>query len=87
MNILGMIKTFTGGDGIVKNATGLLVGENSKKRQIGFVGFAVSILLYQFNMIDDTMFDALMLGCTAWVGVAFSAKLTKIGNALKEGKK
>ena len=87
MNLGSLIGKITGGSKVVENVTGLFVGENSKKRQMGFIGFAISILLFQFGAIDETMFDALMVGCTAWVGVAFSSKLSKIGDAVKEGMK
>jgi hypothetical protein len=34
--------------------------------------------------IEQEQFNAIMIIISAWVGVAFSAKLTKIGNALKK---
>ena len=52
MNILGIISKVTGGSKIAENVTGLFVGENSKKRNIGFAGFAVSVILFQMDYID-----------------------------------
>jgi len=86
MNILSLIKGAVGGSKMVSKASNLLVGENSKKRQIGFCGFSGSILLYKLGLIDDILFDSLMLLWISFIGVAFSAKLTKIGKQLKGSK-
>ena len=51
MNILGMLKGVAEGKGMVSNITGLFVGENSKKRNIGFAGFAVSVILFLKSII------------------------------------
>ena len=87
MNILGIIGKVTGGSKIVENVAGLVVGENSKKRNIGFAGFAVTFLLFQMDYIDVQLFDTLILVCAGWTGIAFSSKLTKLGDALKDAKK
>tara|TARA_Y100000593_G_C4289366_1_gene327398 strand:- start:906 stop:1175 length:270 start_codon:yes stop_codon:yes gene_type:complete len=87
MNILGIISKVTGGSKIAENVTGLFVGENSKKRNIGFAGFAVSVILFQMDYIDVELFDTLVLVCAGWTGIAFSNKLTKLGDALKDTKK
>ena len=87
MNILGIINKVTGGSKIAENVTGLFVGENSKKRNIGFAGFAVSVILFQMDYIDVELFDTLVLVCAGWTGIAFSNKLTKLGDALKDTKK
>ena len=87
MNILGIISKVTGGSKIVENVTGLVVGENSKKRNIGFAGFAISVILFQMDYIDVQLFDTLILVCAGLTGIAFSNKLTKLGNSLKDTKK
>jgi len=87
MNLLGIITKVAGKNKTVENITGLFVGENSKKRNIGFVGFAVSVILFQMDYIDTELFDTLILVCAGWKGIAFSSKLTKLGTALKEKKK
>ena len=87
MNILGLIGKVTGGSKIVENITGLVVGENSKKRNIGFAGFGISVILFQMDYIDADLFDTLILVCAGWTGIAFSNKLTKLGKSLKETKK
>ena len=87
MNILGIITKITGKNKTVENLTGLFVGENSKKRNIGFAGFAVSALLFQMGYIDAELFDTLMLLCAGWTGIAFSSKLSKLGTAMKDAKK
>ena len=85
--ILNLITKITGKNKTVENLTGLLVGENSKKRNIGFGGFAVSVVLYQLGYIDAELFDTLILVCAGWTGVAFSSKLTKLGTSIKDAKK
>ena len=87
MNILGIISKVTGGSKIAENVTGLFVGENSKKRNIGFAGFGLSVILFQMDYIDVELFDTLVLVCAGWTGIAFSNKLTKLGDALKDTKK
>ena len=87
MNILGLITKVAGKNKTVENLTGLFVGENSKKRNIGFAGFAVTVILFQMDYIDAQLFDTLILVCAGWTGVAFSSKLTKLGDAMKDTKK
>ena len=87
MNLLGLITKVAGKNKTVENITGLFIGENSKKRNIGFAGFAVSALLFQMGYIDAELFDTLMLLCAGWTGIAFSSKLSKLGTAMKDAKK
>jgi len=87
MKLLGLITKLTGKNKTVENLTGLFVGENSKKRNIGFAGFALTFIAFQMNYIDAELFDTLVLVCAGWTGVAFSSKLTKLGDALKDAKK
>jgi len=68
---------------MIKNVIGLFVGENSKKRQMGMFGACIAIGAYMLGYIDYEQFKAVMVILSAWLGVAFSAKLTKIGKALK----
>jgi hypothetical protein len=87
MKLLGLIQKLAGKNKAVENVTNLFIGENSKKRNIGFAGFAVSALLFQIGYIDAELFDTLMLLCAGWTGIAFSSKLSKLGDALKDAKK
>ena len=87
MNILGLITNIAGKNKTVEKVTGLFIGENSKKRNIGFAGFAISAVLFQMDYIDAALFDTLMLLCAGWTGIAFSSKLSKLGDALKDTKK
>ena len=87
MNILGLITKVAGKNKTIEKVTGLFIGENSKKRNIGFAGFAVSAILFQMDYIDAELFDTLMLVCAGWTGIAFSSKLSKLGDALKDTKK
>jgi hypothetical protein len=63
---------------------GLFIGQDSKKRQMGMTAGAIAIALYMLGYLEQEQFNAIMIIISAWVGVAFSAKLTKIGNALKK---
>lgn len=69
---------------MINNVVGLFVGQDSKKRQMGMIAGSIAIGLYMMGFIEQEQFNAVMLLISAWVGVAFSAKLTKIGNALKK---
>ena len=69
---------------MIKNIVGLFVGQDSKKRQMGMIAGSIAIGLYMLGYIDNEQFNAVMIIISAWVGVALSAKLTKIGNALKK---
>ena len=86
MKLLNLITKITGKNKTVENLTGLFVGENSKKRNIGFGGFAVTVVLFQLGYIDEGLFDTLIMVCAGWTGVAFSSKLSKLGEAIKEAK-
>ena len=72
---------------MIKNITGLFIGQNSKKRQIGIGMAFVSVSLYFFGAIDEATMEALLGMVALWLGVAFSAKLTKLGDAVKGLKK
>ena len=37
-------------------------------------------------LVDAELFDTLMLVCAGWTGIAFSSKLSKLGEALKDAK-
>jgi hypothetical protein len=84
MNLLNLVTKIAGKNKTVESLTGLLVGENSKKRNIGFGGFALSVVLFQLGYIDAELFDTLILVCAGWTGIAFSSKLSKLGEAIKE---
>jgi len=86
MKLLNLITKITGKNKTVENITGLFIGENSKKRNIGFAGFAVTVVLFQAGYIDSELFDTLIMVCAGWTGVAFSSKLSKLGEAIKEAK-
>lgn len=87
MKLLGLITKLAGKNKTVESLTGLFIGENSKKRNIGFGGFAVSVILFQLGYIDSELFDTLVLVCAGWTGIAFSSKLSKLGEAMKNAKK
>ena len=36
--------------------------------------------------IDGELFDTLIMVCAGWTGIAFSSKLSKLGEAIKEAK-
>lgn len=68
----------------LNNITGLFVGNDSKKRQIGMFFAGVALILNAFGYLDPEQFKAIMVILSAWIGVAFSMKLTKIGKAIKK---
>lgn len=68
---------------LLNNVVGLFVGDDSKKRQMGMFASAIAMALYMTGVIDFEQFKAAMVLTSAWIGVAFSMKLTKIGKALK----
>jgi len=72
--------------GFIKNITGLFVGENSKKRQMGFgMGIALSIMYY-VDFITLEVYEASMPFVILWTGMSFSAKLSKLQSAIKSAK-
>lgn len=72
---------------MIKNIVGLFIGENSKKRQIG-IGIALVLsALYYLSIIDIELFKALMGLDGIFLGVAFSAKLSKLQKAMINAKK
>ncbi len=86
MNILLLVKQLADKNKTINKVSSLFIGESSQKRNIGFGGFALSVVLYQLGYIDSDLFDTLILVCAGWTGVAFSSKLTKLGTAIKETK-
>lgn len=62
----------------INNITGLFVGPNSHKREIGMIAGVIVMLLWKYQYIDQQLFEALMLVIGAFTGFAFSAKLSKI---------
>jgi len=72
--------------GLIRNITGLFVGENSRKRHMGLgMGMGLS-LLYFTDVITLELYEAMMPFVILWTGAAFSAKLTKLQSAVKSAK-
>jgi len=71
----------------LNNITGLLVGENSKKRQIGLYAALGLSGAYFVDFISLDLYETLMPFVILWTGAAFSAKLTKLQGAVKSAKK
>lgn len=67
----------------INNITGLFVGANSKKRQMGIIAGFVATCAYVLGYVDWEIFKLLMYGVGFWTGAAFSAKLTKMAKGLK----
>tara|TARA_R100001443_G_scaffold29396_1_gene42567 strand:- start:11837 stop:12121 length:285 start_codon:yes stop_codon:yes gene_type:complete len=72
-----------GNVGIAKNVTGLFIGEDSKKRQMGLIAVAVASVGYMVDYIDYPTYENILGLLAMWLGVAFSSKLTKLGTAMK----
>ena len=72
---------------LVNNVVGLFVGESSKKRQMGIGAALVCSSMYYFDAINVDLFESIMGLIVLWMGVAYSAKLSKLGNAMKDLKK
>ena len=72
---------------LIKNITGLFVGQNSKKRQMGIGMAFATVGLYYFDFIDVATMKSLLGVVSLWLGVAFSSKLTKLGDAVTGLKK
>jgi len=71
---------------VINSISSLLIGESSKKRQIG-IGLAIVLsLLYVFNLITLEIYEALMPFVLLWTGAAFSARLSKLSKAIKNAK-
>jgi len=72
---------------IIKSVVGYFVGEDSKKRQMGLgAAFAFSGA-YFMDYISLEMYEACMPFVVLWTGAAFSAKISKLSNAVKDAKK
>tara|TARA_Y100000310_G_scaffold294858_1_gene325690 strand:- start:17 stop:244 length:228 start_codon:yes stop_codon:yes gene_type:complete len=72
---------------LIKNITGLFVGQNSKKRQMGIGMAFATVGLYYFDFIDAATMESFLGLVALWLGVAFSSKLTKLGDAVSGLKK
>ena len=70
--------------GLVRKVTELVVGENSKKRQMGLGFAAILYVSFLLDFIDyNTLMSAIpLLGI--YMGVAYSSKLTKLGKSLND---
>lgn len=87
MNIVSLISKVTGGNKVLNNVTGLFVGESSKKRQMGLGGVMILSVAYMFDYITYDVYEQMLGMCALWLGVAFSSKLSKLGDAMKDMKK
>jgi|TARA_Y100000310_G_scaffold139439_1_gene138745 hypothetical protein len=73
--------------GFLKSISGYLVGEDSKKRQMG-ISVAIGLsCAYYLDFIPLSLYEAMMPFVILWTGAAFSAKLSKLQGAIKEAKK
>jgi hypothetical protein len=72
---------------LINNVVGLFVGENSKKRQMGIMAALACSALYYVDVLTVSLYESLMGLIVLWVGAAYSAKLTKLGKAIKDIKK
>lgn len=73
--------------GFLKSISGFVVGEDSKKRQMG-LGVALALSgAYYMDFIPLSLYEAMMPFVILWTGAAFSAKLSKLQGAIKEAKK
>ncbi len=63
---------------LIENITSLFIGENSKKRQIGLGIAGVLIILNLTSIIDNETFTLFMKLDGLFLGVAFSARMTKM---------
>ena len=63
---------------LLNNVTNLFIGENSKKRQMGLMIAGVLMALNLFDIIDNETFKLFMQLDTLFLGVAFSARMTKM---------
>ncbi|MAH43691.1 hypothetical protein CL614_08305 [archaeon] len=69
------------------NITGLFVGQDSKKRQIGIIGALSTSGAFYMGFIDAKLYEWLMSAWIFWVGAAFSSRLTKLSDITKSLKK
>jgi|TARA_R100001530_G_scaffold59945_1_gene43344 hypothetical protein len=72
---------------ILKSVAGYFVGEDSKKRQMGLGAAFVLSGAYFLDYISLGMYEACMPFVMLWTGAAFSAKISKLSNAVKDAKK
>jgi hypothetical protein len=70
----------------LNSIAGYFVGEDSKKRQMGLGAGLVCSAAYMMDYISLDMYEALMPFVIIWCGAAFSAKLSKLQNAVKASK-
>jgi len=73
--------------GFLKSISGFVIGEDSKKRQMG-IGVALALsCAYFMDFISLALYEATMPFVIMWTGAAFSAKLSKLQKAIKDAKK
>ena len=70
----------------LNSITGFFVGEDSKKRQMGLAAGLGCSMAYMLDYISLDMYEALMPFVIIWCGTAFSARLSKLQNAVKASK-
>jgi len=68
---------------LINNITGLFIGENSKKRQMGIFAGGMAMIAYLMGYIDYEHFKVAMFFVSFWTGAAFSARLSKMAKDLK----
>ena len=72
---------------VVKMVTSWFIGENSKKRTIGFAYLLAVSAVYLFTgYIDGELYSTLMTFGVLWTGSAFSAKISKLAKAVENMK-
>lgn len=82
-----LISTLMGKNKLVNNVTGLFVGEDSKKRQMGLIAMAVISVLYYFGVFPADLYNEAMFACLAWTGLAYRARMKKIMKSVDGMKK
>tara|TARA_B100000287_G_scaffold257336_1_gene241916 strand:+ start:460 stop:744 length:285 start_codon:yes stop_codon:yes gene_type:complete len=83
---LNPLKTLIGNNKLVNNLTGLFVGEDSKKRQMGIIAMVVISTLYFFGVFPEDLYEQAMMVCLAWTGVAYRSRMKKIMKSVESAK-
>ena len=81
-----LLSTLMGKNMLVNNVTGLFVGENSKKRQMGVMAMVVISTLYYFGVFPADLYQEAMMVCLAWTGVAYRSRMKKIMKSVDKAK-
>ena len=69
---------------MLKSITGFLIGENSRKREIGLF-FAFLIMFAEaLGWITPELAESLIPFVGLWLGVAWTARVSKMHKAMKE---